>query len=152
MKTASVERTYRVESTKIVTPRDVGVLDPTPDAVLTLVTCYPFRYVGPAPDRFIVRAKETSPASEQSIAPQTAPSRGPAVAPRKPRVLKVEAKTILFDKAEPETAIDPVPAVETTSAPPAVVSAPTKTAGTSKILAPVNAVKRLFRRVSRPGM
>jgi sortase A len=61
VRTVSDERTYVVESTRVVTPRDVGVLDPTPKPVLTLVTCYPFRYVGPAPDRFIVRANVLAP-------------------------------------------------------------------------------------------
>ena len=48
---------YEVEWTKIVTPDDVSVLAPTEDAALTLVTCYPFYYVGSAPKRFIVRAR-----------------------------------------------------------------------------------------------
>ena len=47
---------YRVERTWIVDPSDVSVLDPTPAAALTLVTCYPFYFVGSAPQRFIVRA------------------------------------------------------------------------------------------------
>ena len=47
---------YRVERTWIVNPDDVSVLDPTPMRALTLVTCYPFYYVGSAPKRFIVRA------------------------------------------------------------------------------------------------
>ena len=47
---------YRVESIRIVTPNDVDVLDPTPDASLTLVTCYPFYFVGSAPKRYIVHA------------------------------------------------------------------------------------------------
>ena len=47
---------YRVEGTKVVNPSDVWVLDPTEQPALTLVTCYPFRYVGSAPQRFIVRA------------------------------------------------------------------------------------------------
>jgi sortase A len=51
---------YRVERTNIVEPRDVWVLDPTAYPVLTLVTCYPFSYVGTAPQRFIVRAVRTS--------------------------------------------------------------------------------------------
>ena len=33
----------------------------TPDRSLTLVTCYPFHYVGPAPQRFIVRARQLMP-------------------------------------------------------------------------------------------
>lgn len=47
---------YRVESEKLVEPEDMSVLDNSTDDVLTLVTCYPFYYVGRAPQRFIVRA------------------------------------------------------------------------------------------------
>jgi sortase A len=47
---------YRVQRTDVVEPADVWVLDSTGEPVLTLVTCYPFTYVGPAPERFIVRA------------------------------------------------------------------------------------------------
>lgn len=50
--------TYEVESIKIVTPKDVDVLDPTPQPTLTLVTCYPFNFVGSAPDRYIVHARQ----------------------------------------------------------------------------------------------
>ena len=49
--------TYVVDSTQIVDPDDLWVLDPTPDPSLTLVTCYPFTYIGAAPERFIVRAR-----------------------------------------------------------------------------------------------
>ena len=47
---------YRVVSAWIVRPSDVSVLDPGADEVLTLVTCYPFYFVGAAPERFVVRA------------------------------------------------------------------------------------------------
>jgi sortase A len=47
---------YRVEGTRVVEPTDVWVLDPTPAPALTLITCYPFTYLGSAPQRFIVRA------------------------------------------------------------------------------------------------
>jgi sortase A len=47
---------YRVERVWIVGPEDVSVLDPTPTRSMTLVTCYPFYFVGPAPQRYIVRA------------------------------------------------------------------------------------------------
>lgn len=47
---------YRIEETWIVAPTEVAVLDPTPSPALTLVTCYPFYFVGSAPQRFIVRA------------------------------------------------------------------------------------------------
>jgi sortase A len=49
---------YRVEWTRIVDPQAVHVLDPTEQPTLTLVTCYPFYFVGNAPDRFIVRAHQ----------------------------------------------------------------------------------------------
>jgi sortase A len=55
--TLSGEYRYRVMSTEIVSPTDVTVLQSDGHEVLTLVTCYPFYFVGPAPDRFIVRAK-----------------------------------------------------------------------------------------------
>lgn len=48
---------YRVEWTKIVEPEDTEVLGNTQVPALTLVTCYPFYYVGSAPERFIVRAR-----------------------------------------------------------------------------------------------
>jgi sortase A len=51
------EYRYRVVSTKIVGPNDVAVLDGGGNEILTLVTCYPFYFVGSAPDRFIVRAE-----------------------------------------------------------------------------------------------
>jgi len=55
--TSGAEYRYRVVSTKVVHPDDVSVLDPSAEEVLTLVTCYPFFFVGSAPDRFIVRAE-----------------------------------------------------------------------------------------------
>jgi sortase A len=48
---------YRVVSTTVVRPQDIQVLYPTGRDSLTLVTCSPFGYVGPAPKRFIVRAE-----------------------------------------------------------------------------------------------
>ncbi len=47
---------YEVQWTAIVDPNHVEVLDATAEPSLTLVTCYPFYYVGRAPKRFIVRA------------------------------------------------------------------------------------------------
>ena len=57
------EYRYRVVSTKVVSPSDVAVLDPSENEILTLVTCYPFYFVGSAPDRFIVRAERVLRAS-----------------------------------------------------------------------------------------
>ncbi len=57
MATPQGRRVFRVSELKIVDPLDVSALDPTEGTVLTLITCYPFYYVGPAPDRYIVRAE-----------------------------------------------------------------------------------------------
>ena len=51
---------YRVDSTQVVVPEDTQVLNVTAGDILTLVTCYPFYFVGPAPKRFIVRAHRIS--------------------------------------------------------------------------------------------
>ena len=52
---------YRVVSIKVVGPSDVAVLESDGGSeILTLVTCYPFYYVGSAPDRFIVRAERVT--------------------------------------------------------------------------------------------
>jgi sortase A len=47
---------YAVDWARVVTPEDIGVLATSTESVLTLVTCYPFYLVGPAPNRFVVRA------------------------------------------------------------------------------------------------
>src|ERR1022692_3172370 len=59
---------YEVESLRVVEPDNVGVLAPSGENVLTMVTCYPFYYVGPAPKRWIVRARQVSP---QAVPPST---------------------------------------------------------------------------------
>ena len=51
---------YEVESLRVVEPDNVGVLASSGDNVLTMVTCYPFYYVGPAPQRWIVTARQVS--------------------------------------------------------------------------------------------
>jgi sortase A len=53
---------YQVRETMVVGPNDVWVLDPTDRPMLTLITCYPFSYVGKASRRFIVRAVRTDTA------------------------------------------------------------------------------------------
>jgi sortase A len=47
---------YKVTEIQITNPDDVSVLKPTPSSTLTLVTCYPFYFVGSAPQRYIVHA------------------------------------------------------------------------------------------------
>jgi sortase A len=55
--TAEGPLVYRITDKKITTPDDVQVLAPTTNQVLTLVTCYPFYYIGSAPKRMIIRAE-----------------------------------------------------------------------------------------------
>lgn len=57
----SGETEFEVTATHIVMPQDVSVLDPTPEPTLTLITCYPFGYIGNAPKRFVVQAKRVLP-------------------------------------------------------------------------------------------
>jgi sortase A len=56
LETLSGTQAYRVDDIWIVKPEDVQVLDPTPQTAITLVACYPFYFVGHAPQRYIVRA------------------------------------------------------------------------------------------------
>lgn len=48
---------YEVTGKKIVDPSDVSVIQPTQDAQLTLITCYPTYYIGPAPERLVVTSR-----------------------------------------------------------------------------------------------
>ncbi len=57
VRTADATYTYIVESTKVVLPGDVDVLDMGDVPQMTLITCYPFHYIGSAPKRFVVRAR-----------------------------------------------------------------------------------------------
>lgn len=54
--TARETQTYVVDKVYIAEPDDVNILRPASTPVLTLVTCYPFYYVGSAPQRYIVQA------------------------------------------------------------------------------------------------
>ena len=56
LKTAATSTRYLVDWTRVVAPGDTSVLDSTDESVLTLVTCYPFYFVGGASKRFVVRA------------------------------------------------------------------------------------------------
>jgi sortase A len=52
---------YEVERAWVVDPDEVSVMDATPGRQITLLTCYPFDYVGPAPQRFVVRGRQVYP-------------------------------------------------------------------------------------------
>lgn len=61
---------YNVQWTQVVSPSETDVLKPTREPSLTLVTCYPFQFIGSAPQRFIVRARQidTRPVSAMQAA------------------------------------------------------------------------------------
>jgi len=63
--TRDAKYSYRVEKIQIVKPEQVDVLKAGATRELTLVTCYPFHYVGSAPDRFIVKARQVVVANER---------------------------------------------------------------------------------------
>ncbi|MGH9631001.1 MAG: class D sortase, partial [Bryobacteraceae bacterium] len=69
---------YVVDKLMIVWPEHVEVLEATPDPVITLVTCYPFNYVGSAPKRFIVRARQTAVIPRGKKVADSAPETIPA--------------------------------------------------------------------------
>jgi sortase A len=61
LRTVKGDFEYLVESTAVVSPDAIEVLRPTGGRTLTLITCFPFSFVGPAPDRFIVHARTMEP-------------------------------------------------------------------------------------------
>jgi len=67
--TPSGTHRYTVESTSVVDPDQTSVLEPTPASTLTLVTCYPFRFIGQAPQRFVVRGREMSEVAQGTSEP-----------------------------------------------------------------------------------
>lgn len=89
--TPAADYRYEVETTGIVKPQDVGVLAAGPQREMTLVTCYPFNYVGSAPDRFIVKARLLDPPAApapvlQSGSPAKDQAPQPAIRPDPPAV------------------------------------------------------------------
>jgi sortase A len=72
---------YTVDWTSVVNPADTAVLRPTANPALTLVTCYPFYYIGSAPQRFIVRAVPAGAARTHG-----APALGAVSSPRRAKI------------------------------------------------------------------
>jgi sortase A len=66
--------TFEVTGKRIVMPDDVSVIEPTTDPRLTLITCYPIYYIGPAPKRLVVFSKLVE--TDGQPAPQTAQEHG----------------------------------------------------------------------------
>ena len=70
--------TFEVTGKKIVDPDDLSVIRPSDDARLTLITCYPTYYVGPAPERLVVFSKLTNPDAEGNDSPAATSSKVPS--------------------------------------------------------------------------
>ena len=70
LKTTDGAFQYLVESTKVVPANDVAVLNATTGRTLTLITCFPFDYIGPAPNRYVVRARELVSPSTEPLSPR----------------------------------------------------------------------------------
>lgn len=58
VQTATGLSRYQVDWVRIVAPGDTEVLAPSAQSAITLVTCYPFHFIGPAPQRFVVHARK----------------------------------------------------------------------------------------------
>jgi sortase A len=61
------QRTYAVDTLRVVSPEDRSLLAPTSDDVLTLITCYPFGRSPRSPQRYIVRASPISPSTSAQL-------------------------------------------------------------------------------------
>jgi sortase A len=92
LQTGAGEFTYRVSGTQVVSPTNTASLKPTRDAELHLITCYPFYYLGSAPQRFVVQAtlqEDSQPGAAQPrrFAPMASPRRVATAKRRHIRVL-----------------------------------------------------------------
>ncbi len=96
---------YRVTSMHVVKAQDVSVLDQTADATLTLITCYPFWVLGPAPDRFVVRAALVANASFAALSVPPPAAYEPVVAHAAPVVDASDASVTNKPIAHDDTAL-----------------------------------------------
>lgn len=76
LRTESGAFQYEVEWTAVVAPTVVSVIQPTNEKELTLVTCFPFYYVGSAPERFVVRARQIEQANGETKSENLHEARG----------------------------------------------------------------------------
>lgn len=116
---STVDGTYRykVDSIRIVGPKDVKVLQATGEPTLTLVTCYPFSYFGHAPERFVVQARQLGSDDSNTVVPashertaQPGEDRGASRKASRPRTgrrrtalqrARLHARTALMGTGEP---------------------------------------------------
>jgi sortase A len=101
---------YQVTLLRVVDPQNVSVLEPTGDATLTLITCYPFWVVGPAPDRLVVRATRVTDSTAAALESRTLPlSDGifaPAAAATPSQSAFLAARTVYDDETLVRHAIE----------------------------------------------
>ncbi len=101
--TAQGDHRYAVESTEVVDPDAAEVLHASSQPVLTLITCYPFYYVGHAPKRFVVKARELieepAPKPEPSVIAQAAPPEPVVSKPLRRAGRRVRSETALEREA-----------------------------------------------------
>ena len=63
---------YEVTGKRVVDPSDVSVIQPTKEAQLTLITCYPTYYIGPAPERLVVTSRLLNTDAPDAVLKRTA--------------------------------------------------------------------------------
>lgn len=101
---------YQVTLLRVVDPHNLSVLEPTGDATLTLITCYPFWVVGPAPDRLVVRATRVTDSTAAALESRTLPlSDGidaPAAAAMPSQSAFLAARTVYGDETLVRHAIE----------------------------------------------
>jgi sortase A len=81
METPDCDETFRVVSREIVDPQSVSVLAPSAEPRLTLITCYPFDFIGPAPRRLVIVALPVASDTQRSAHERTALPSGTDPAP-----------------------------------------------------------------------
>jgi sortase A len=150
MRTVRGDLRYRVRDTKIVMPDDLSVLNQTDTQTLTLITCYPFNYVGAAPKRFIVHADRVSTSSAvkrpNAVAPQpvsTVAAVVSATAIPKPKPRRATGRKSA-SKASKASQKAPTPAIEELKLPVAASVVSQKKAG-NKFMRGLRAFGRAFK-------
>jgi sortase A len=99
---------YRVRGVEIVAPDENSVLDDSARPMLTLVTCYPFYYVGDAPKRFVVKAQleegPTPPLPHSLMMASYRPSQATTQAMTQAAAPAAPARSVVLEPAKPEPA------------------------------------------------
>jgi len=83
LQTIDGSHVYEVQEHRIVSPEDVEVLQPTAQSAITLVTCYPFYWIGSAPQRYIVRGRRLEFEPAYSATGDVDDDTTPTAAPRR---------------------------------------------------------------------